>query len=112
MVYAIPREDLHETDGHGVILEIEWYREDPKEKRNAAVDFLDQTTIYADSTEDVTDDMILEAVARRLPNAEAELAPKREPSASARQVLGQVFDASELVAEVEQRRAAKAVERG
>ena len=103
MPHARPK-SLQPTNGSGVVLNIEWFKEDPGDDRDIQPDLYDQALIPAASVEDVTDEMIADAIAQHLPVAEAEFAPKPEPSASASRSLGKVFDGRAVAQE---RRAAK-----
>lgn len=111
-MHAIPKE-LKPMAAGGVVLNIQWFIEDPGDDRDKQPDLHDQVLIHAPSVSAVTDEMIQGAIAKRLPDVQAELAPDDdEPPEETRAMLGKVFDAAAVSATVEQRRDAKAVKRG
>lgn len=111
MVYARPQLPLKEIPGSGVLLNIAWYREDPGDDPDkiANVDFWGQAIIPAPSVDVVTQEMIEDAIAAKVPEAEAELAPPAQPRAQVRAMLGKVYDAGKIATKAQMRRAAKGV---
>lgn len=108
-MHAIPK-SLQPMPGGGVVLNIQWFIEDPGDDRDKQPDLHDQVLIHAPSVGAVTDEMIEEAIAKRLPEVEAMYAPVEEPQQPARAMLGKVFDAAAVSATVESRR--QGVKRG
>lgn len=110
MAFARPKKKMTQLPDGGVVLDIAWFAENPEDDPDMQPDFHGQQIIYVPTIDDVTPELIEEAIAKDRPVAEASIG-KREPSkASARAVLGKVYDGVAISADVEARR--KAVERG
>lgn len=110
MVYARPQNPLRETGGHGVLLDIAWYREDPGDDPDKIINVGTMTTalLYAPSAAAVTPEMIEDAIAEHRPMAEAELnPPPTAPPNVTRAVLGRVYDAGQIAMRAQARKAAK-----
>lgn len=105
MVYARPKLPLRNIPGSGVLLNIEWFKEDPGDDRDILPDFHGQALIPAPSVESVTEEMIEDAIASKVPEAEAELAPPPQPRAPVRAMLGKVYDAGQIATKAQMRRA-------
>lgn len=108
-MHAIPK-SLQPMPGGGVVLNIQWFIENPGADRDKQPDLHDQVLIHAQSVADVTDEMVQDAIAKRLPDVAAQFAPIDEPPAKTRAMLGKVYDAAAVSATVESRR--QAVKRG
>lgn len=96
---------LRNTNGHGVLLDIEWFREDPGDDRDIIPILVDQVLIPAQSRDAVTPEMVDEAIARRLPSVEAEFGDTVEPPQETRAILGKVYDAAMISSRVASRKA-------
>lgn len=88
-LYAIPKR-LRDTNGSGVICDIEWYASDPSNDRDLQPVLIDQILLPVPSVDRVTDADIAEAMERREPEVEREIAPQlNEPSSPrARAMIG------------------------
>lgn len=103
-MFARPKK-LRPTDGHGVILDLEWFDQDPGDDRDIQPVLIDQILIPAQSVEDVTAEVLDEAIARRLPSVEAEFGDTVEPPQETRAILGKVYDAAMISSRVASRKA-------
>lgn len=107
MVFVRPQEELQETNGQGVILNLDCFIEDPEGKTSAQPDLYYQTLIAAPNAAQVTADMIEDAIAAAMPDIKIQIAPKKEAPAAAKAALGKVFDLDAVAEKSAQRRAAK-----
>ena len=106
-MYAKPKNKLRETNGSGVILDVEWFAEDPTANDDVRPVLIDSILIPAPNARAVTDEMIEDAIAKRLGEVEVELAPTEEPTQKVKALLGKVHDAVAVRERVQQRRAAR-----
>lgn len=103
-MHARPKK-LRDTDGHGVLLDIEWFREDPGDDRDIMPVLIDSVLIPAPSVEAVTPEILDEAIAKRLPAVQAEFGEAKEPPQVTRAMLGKVYDAAMISSRVASRKA-------
>jgi hypothetical protein len=98
-MHAIPKKQLRPTNGNGVILDIDWFTEDPGDDRDVMPVLVDSILLPVPSVSAVTPDMVRDAIAKRLPEVEIELGVSANPPAATRAMLGKAIDASAIVAE-------------
>ena len=87
-LWAIPKR-LRNTNGSGVVLDIEWFDEDPDENRDANPVLIDQILIPVPSVDRVTDEDIRSALDQRKGEVEVQIEPPSvQPRAAVRAMMG------------------------